>query len=227
MNSESPAEALQRLLSERYSCRAFRPEPVDRVVLDRAFAAAQRTPSWCNTQPWLVHVASGASREAIADRLLTEAVAARPGNPDFPFPPGYEGVYRERRRACGVQLYQAVGIGRDDRERAQAQALENFRGFGAPHMAFISTDAALGVYGMLDCGLYVMSLMLCLQAEGVGSIAQAALASYPDIVRDHFGLPAHRRVVCGLSFGHPDQTAPVNGYRTARAASSEVVNWET
>ncbi|MBL8535223.1 MAG: nitroreductase family protein [Betaproteobacteria bacterium] len=124
-----------------------------------------------------------------------------------------------------MQLYESLGIGRDDRERAQAQALENFRGFGAPHIAFITTEQALGVYGMLDCGLYVMSLMLALQTESVQSIAQAALASYPDAVRRFFGLPESRRVVCGLSFGLADHSAPINGYRTERSAIDDSVHW--
>jgi nitroreductase len=225
MTAPSPFDILQQLLRDRYSCRAYRPDAVPREVLERAFAAAQRTPSWCNTQPWQVHVVSGAARQGMADRLYALAAAGEPAEPDLPFPPGYDGVYRERRKVCGVQLYESLGIGREDRDRARAQALENFRGFGAPHMAFITTEAALGVYGMLDCGLYLMSLMLCLEAEGVSTVAQAALASYPQSVRDHFGLPSHRKVVCGLSFGYGDAAAPVNGYRTAREAPRDIVHW--
>lgn len=225
MNAPPPLEILHQILSGRYSCRAYRPDPVPRTVLERAFAAAQRTPSWCNTQPWQVHVVSGPARDALADRLHALAAAGEPAEPDFPFPPGYEGVYRERRKVCGVQLYESLGIGRDDRARARAQALENFRGFGAPHMAFVTTEAALGVYGMLDCGLYLMSLMLCLEAEGVSTVAQAALASYPRCVREQFGLAPHRKLVCGLSFGYADEVAPVNGYRTARETQRDVVQW--
>ena len=226
MKDNAPAvEILHQLLNARYSCRAYRPDPVPREVLARAFAAAQRTPSWCNTQPWQLHVVSGAARQAMVDRLHALAAAGEPAQPDFPFPPGYEGVYRERRKVCGVQLYASLGIGRDDRERARQQSLENFRGFGAPHMAFVTSEDALGVYGLLDCGLYLMSLMLCLEAEGVSTIPQAALASYPQSVRDHLGLPAHRRVVCGLSFGYGDAAAPVNGYRTARESLEDVVHW--
>ncbi len=54
---------------------------------------------------------------------------------------------------CAVQLYQAVGIGREDKASAARQSLENFRFFGAPHVALITTDDELGVYGVVDCGL--------------------------------------------------------------------------
>ena len=32
--------------------------------------------------------------------------------PDVPFPPSYEGVYRHRRRVSGWQLYEALGVER-------------------------------------------------------------------------------------------------------------------
>ena len=56
------------------------------------------------------------------------------------------------------------------------QALENFNFFGAPHVAIITTDEALGVYGAVDCGGYVTSFMLAAQALGVATVPQAALA---------------------------------------------------
>ena len=36
---------LEELLDERYSCRAYRPEPVPRPTIDRILTAAQRTAS--------------------------------------------------------------------------------------------------------------------------------------------------------------------------------------
>lgn len=222
-----PAElaTLRALLDRRYSCRAYRHDPVPRAVVERALSAAQRTPSWCNTQPWQVHVASGASREQLVARYCAVAAAGTPASPDFPFPPSYEGVYRDRRKVCGVQLYQALGIGRDDRERAHLQSLENFKGFGAPHIAILTTDRTLGVYGLLDCGIYLSNLMLALGAQGVDCIAQAALATYPQVPREHFGIGDDRLVVCGLSFGFGDGGAAINGYRTERADMAGVVQW--
>ena len=46
-------ESLTGLLDERYSCRQFLPKQVSRDVLEQLLAAAQRTPSWSNTQSWI------------------------------------------------------------------------------------------------------------------------------------------------------------------------------
>lgn len=229
MPSSSPAseaaEVLDTLLGERFSCRAFRPEPVPRDLLEQILGAAQHTPSWCNTQPWRTYLLSGEAAQGLGARLHALAEADTPAQPDFAFPARYAGVYRERRRACGLQLYDAVGIGREQPQRARAQALENFRLFGAPHLAILTTPQDLGVYGAVDCGLYLHALLLAARARGVDSIAQAALASYPEAIRGYLGLPAEERIVCGVALGYADAAHPINGYRTARAALGESVRF--
>ena len=64
------AVALERLLTERHSCRAFLPDEVERGTLESIFAMAQRAASWCNSQPWQVTVLSGAATRRIRDALL-------------------------------------------------------------------------------------------------------------------------------------------------------------
>src|SRR5258706_3221351 len=215
----------EQIVRERYSCRRYSPEPVAKESIRRILEIAQHTPSWCNCQPWHVLVVGGEAIERFRSKLHAHAAQGSAAKPDFPFPLRYEGVYRERRKVCGVQLYQALGIGREDKSSAAQQSLENFRFFGAPHVALITTEEDLGVYGAVDCGLYVANFMLAAQNMGVAAIAQAALASYPDFIRDHFGLPPNRKFVCGISFGFADADHPINGYRTARATEAEATTW--
>ena len=216
--------ALSTLLHTRYSCRAFLPEPLPRATIERILATAQRTASWCNAQPWQVHIASGS---ALA-RLRAAFAALPPGtraNPDLAWPREYRGVYQERRRECGWGLYDALGIAKGDREASARQAAQNFTMFGAPHVAIVSSDEALGVYGAVDCGAYVSSFMLAAHSLGVGCIAQAALASYPQVLREVLGIAADRSIVCGISFGMADPAHPANRFRTTRAAPASAVVW--
>jgi nitroreductase len=215
----------EHVIRERYSCRRYLSKPVATQTIQRILEVAQQTPSWCNCQPWQVLLVSGAAIEKFRGELYAYAAQGSPTKPDFPFPLRYEGIYRERRKVCGVQLYQALGIGREDKASAAQQSLENFRFFGAPHVALITTEEDLGVYGAVDCGLYVSNFMLAAQNLGVASIAQAALASYPDFMRDHFGLPRNRKFVCGISFGYADAGHPTNSYRTERSSIAEAVTF--
>jgi nitroreductase len=220
----APDQVLERLLRNRHSCRGFLPTPVPRVTIRRILDLAQRTASWCNAQPWQVTVTSGAATERFRAALLAHAAASPPA-PDIPFPRDYLGVYRERRRACGFQLYDSVGVARGDRAASAEQTLENFRLFGAPHVAIVTSDEALGAYGAVDCGAYVATFMLAAESLGVASIAQAALATFAPFVRAHFGIPEGRTMVCGISFGFRDPDHPANGFRTARAEIDEAVSW--
>ncbi|MFD4636189.1 nitroreductase [Lentzea sp. NPDC058436] len=224
--SREPHEALRGLFAERWTCRQFLPEPVPRDTIEQVLALAQRTPSWCNTQPWQVIVTEGEGTERLRTRLLAH-LRDNPGEPDFPFPTRYAGVYQERRRECGKQLYTSVGIERGDHQGAARQMLRNFELFDAPHVAIITTEADLGVYGAVDCGLYLGSFLLAAQSLGVATAPQAALAGYSGFLRDHFGLPDTRRVVVGVSFGYPDTTHPVNSFRTTRTDAADAVTWHS
>lgn len=218
-------DRIERLLGARHSCRGFLSDPVPRPVISRILAIAQRTASWCNAQPWQVIVTSGAATERFRAACYRHAEANPPAAPDFPFPREYRGPYLARRRECGWQLYESVGVARGDRAGADRQRLENYRLFGAPHVAIVTTDEALGVYGAVDCGAWVANFLLAAESLGVAAIPQAALAAYPDFVRAHFGLGPDRLVVCGISFGYEDESHPANSYRTSRASLDEAVTW--
>jgi nitroreductase len=224
-NPQGTLNPLTQLLDARISTRKFQARAVPRADIETLLALAQRTPSWCNIQPWQVAIVSGAALERLRERLYAHAASGVKPNPDFAFPPAYEGVHRARRKVCGVQLYEALGIGKDDRAAAARQSLENFHMFGAPHLALITVDDYLGFYGAFDCGLYVMSFMLAAQSLGIDTIAQAALASYPEVIRDELALPQARKFICGISFGYGERDDPIHAYRTERAALGEAVRF--
>jgi nitroreductase len=218
-------EMFERLALERYSCRGFRPDPLPRATIDRILAIAQRSPSWCNSQAWQLAVGSAAATERARGALLAHVRSGAPAKPDLDWPREYRGVYLQRRRECGFQLYAATGVARGDKEAGERQRLENFRFFGAPHVAIVTTEEPLGTYGAIDCGAYVGVFMLAARSCGVASIAMAALAAYADFWRDQWGIDPQRKVVCGLAFGHEDPAHPANGFRTSRARLNDAVQW--
>ena len=221
----TPAQVLDSLLAQRHSCRAFREKPVERATIESVLRTAQRAASWCNSQAWQVSVTSGQATERLRAKLLAAERAGEGGGTDFPFPQEYRGVYLERRRECGFQLYSAVGVERGDKEGYARQTLENFRLFGAPHVAILTSDPGLGVYGAVDVGGYVQVLLLAMQAHGLAAIAQAALAHQSAMVKQELGIPEERLMVCGISFGHEDSAHPSNAFRTSRAALGEALTW--
>lgn len=225
MTDATPATddaVVRRLFDARHSCRAFSDRPVEQDTIERLVAMAKQSPSWCNTQPWHLYVTEPGTTQRLAKTFVDFAATHEPA-PDIPFPSEYTGVYGERRRACGWQLYESVGIARGDRAASAAQSLKNFGLFGAPHTAIVTTDRTLGTYGAVDCGVFLGHFLVAATSLGLATIPQAALAAVAPIIRTELELPDDRIVLFGVSFGYEDAGAPENGFRTSRADLADVM----
>ena len=206
----------------RFSCRAFLPDPVPDDVIAQIVDVARRTASWSNTQPWEIVVTRPDKTRALAEVLSNLARAQTPAAPDVEFPPGFAGVYLERRREVGFGLYAALGIAREDRAAREAQHLENFHFFGAPHVALLTMPTGMGVYGGLDLGGFLATFLLAAESAGVATIAQAALAAYAKPLRVALGIGPDRALLCGISFGYADAAHPANRFRASRAPREQI-----
>ncbi|WP_050927574.1 nitroreductase [Aestuariivita boseongensis] len=217
-------DTMDAVFSARFSCRAFKPDPVPRADIERIVALARRAPSWCNAQPWQLVITSGNETDAFRTALQAE-IAQASNSPDIPFPEKYSGIYQDRRRTCGFQLYNAVGIDRGDRQGRADQMMRNFALFDAPHVAIVSSPAELGPYGAMDCGGFVTAFTTAAQALGIATIPQAAIASYAPFVHRHFEIGEDRLILCAISFGYADMDDPANAFRTDRAEVADIVDW--
>ena len=223
--STAETMSLAEALRERRSVRGYRPEPVPQAVLDEVFGLAQLAPSNCNIQPWKVFVASGAMRDELRHRMVEHVTKGDPIQPDFEHLPNFEGVYRKRQVDCAVELYNNMGIARDDREGRARASLRNFELFDAPHVAFIGMERQFGVTVALDVGMYIQTLMLVMTSFGIGSCAQGSMRYYPQDVRDLFGEPDGPTILCGISFGYEDQSVAANRTRVGREPLGESVRF--
>ncbi|MDI1302954.1 MAG: nitroreductase [bacterium] len=214
----SPATmSLEDAIRQRRSVRGFLPEAVPAETLAAIFEGAQLAPSNCNIQPWKVYVASGATRDALRQRMVERAMSGAPINPDFEHLPKFEGVYRQRQVDCAVELYNNMNIARDDSAGRMRATLRNFELFDAPHICFIGMDRSFGVIVALDVGMYAQTLMLLMTAYGVGSCAQGSMRYYPDDVREIFGVGDDVAILFGISFGYEDTAVAANRTRVGRA----------
>ena len=220
------ARIFEDVVLGRRSLRAFLPEPVPAATLERIFSVSQRAPSNCNTQPWITHVASGASlatlREELPRRFMKGEMSL-----DFPYDGVYQGVYQERQYGSAQALYDAAGIAREDKARRQEQFMRNFTFFDAPHAAFLFLPEPFGLREAADLGIYAQTLMLCMNAHGLGCCPQTALSFEAGVIRELLGVDASNKLVFGISFGVPDMNAPVNRCATDRASLADCVHFHS
>jgi nitroreductase len=158
---------------------------------------------------------------------LTAQAEAGPQTPDLPFPVEYRGMYRERRRDAAWSLYRSLGIAHGDRATSAREMRRNFGFFGAPHVAIITTEEALGSYGVVDTGIYLGTLLLAAHSLGVAAVPQGAVAEHSAFIRSYLGIPPGRLVVCALSFGYADPAHLSNNFRTGRAPLADAATFLT
>ena len=159
-----PYKTVLSLAKARYSCRAFEPRPVPMCDIQRVLEVARTAPSDCNTQPANMFIVSGRALDGLRAEMYEAASSGLESTSDVPPIAAYAGVFQDRRRECGWELYNAVGIERGDREGSGRQALENFRFFGAPHLAVVTVDKDLAERGLFDAGIYLSCLPYSLWA---------------------------------------------------------------
>ena len=213
-------------IRDRASTRAFADRDVSKEVIEGVLDTARWAPSGVNTQPWQVAVVTGDTKQRIGDALAEARSSQQVPNPDYKYyADRFPEPYRSRQKACGFDLYGALGIERDDQDARMVQWLKNYHGFGAPVELLVFVDAVLETGSWIDVGMFIQNVMLVARGHGLETCAQASMAEYPDIVREILDLPESLSLVCGIAVGYADVDHPVNNYRTAREPVDVFTTW--
>ena len=210
----------------RRATRAFLDKPVARDTVEKILEAARWAPSGVNIQPWQVAVVSGATKARLSEAMLAARTAGEPDRSDYTYyPKQWDEPYKDRRKVCGITMYKAMKIGKDDADARIKAWNANYTSFGAPVALFFFVDRSLSQGAWLDCGMFIENVMLAARAFGLDTCPQAALAEYPDLVRNMLGVPDTRALICGMALGFADTSAAVNSYRLERVAVNEFTKW--
>ncbi len=213
----SRTAAFHDTVRARRSVRGFLETPIPDDLLREILEEANLAPSNCNTQPWTVHVVTGATRDRLSDALV-RAMDEDRLTLDFSFDPdAFTGRCYERRKEQGRLFFEALSLGRDDHEGRRTATAKNLSFYGAPQAAFIFMPAVGdGVRVASDIGMYAQTFLLALAARGLAGIPQTMLGYFADTVRDVLGIPIDLKLLFGISFGYEDEAAPANRVRMSR-----------
>ncbi|MFO1196105.1 MAG: nitroreductase [Burkholderiaceae bacterium] len=218
---------VREAIASRRSIRDFLPTPVPGETIRRVLAAASRSPSGGNVQPWHVDVVAGEPLESLKAKMRAIAEGAPRSEPlDYSiYPKELVSPYRDRRFKCGEDMYATMGVAREDRPARLRWFARNYQFFGAPLALFCSVDRRMGPPQWSDLGMFLQTVMLLLRAEGLDSCAQEAWSVYPVTVGEFLGLPPERMLFCGMAIGRRNPDHPVNGLVTDRAPLEEFASF--
>ncbi len=232
---------VSNFLASRRSTRDFLPTPVPQDIIDQILTDALTAPSWSNTRPFKIAVATGDVRDRISGEFLSRwtvlsrlmrkglknklrLVYSRYGLPTSnrmivkPYVP----ELRPRAQRVGKELYELFGVKHGDRDARDKQWGKNYSFFGAPVEMFIYIHKSLNVYAASDAGLMMENLMLSAHGHGLGTCAQGAVNIWDDVVRKEFEIPKDYRLLCGMAIGYPSDS-PVNSFKAHRIGADEVL----
>ena len=212
--------AVDAAITSRHSVRAFLPKPVPRETIEDILRVAARAPSGTNTQPWQVHVLTGAARQRLVDEILVayddpQQRAAHREEYAY-YPVEWTSPYIDRRRKVGWDLYSLLGIGRADKQRMHEQHGRNYAFFGAPVGLIFTIDRVMQQGSWLDYGMFLQNIMVAARARGLDTCPQAAFTQFHRVIAGVLGLSDQQMVVCGMSLGHADPEAVENSLVTDR-----------
>lgn len=210
----------------RASTRDFLNKPVDKKTITAILEAARWAPSGCDTQPWHVAVLQNPVKTSLSEMIAKARHAGQKENPDYDYYPNeWFEPYKTRRKECGIALYNALDIKRDDVEKRKTVWEKNYAFFHAPVALIFYIDKRLAKGCWMDVAMFIQNVMLAALDFDLATCPQASLAEYPDIVREHLNISDDFHIVCGMAMGYPNKDAAVNTYRTARADVDDFTTW--
>lgn len=217
--------AVDAAIKTRHSLRAFLPTPVPRQTVEDILEVARWAPSGTNTQPWQVHVLTGAALKRVAGRIhaayLDPAQNAAHREEYAYYPNEWRSPYIDRRRKVGWDLYGLLGIAKTDKARMQHQHGRNFVFFDAPVGLFFTIDRVMQQGSWLDYGMFLQNVMVAARARGLHTCPQAAFTQFHRLIAEELQLNDQQMLVCGMSLGFADPAAVENGLVTERAPVAE------
>ena len=210
---------LDQAMQGRRSIRGFTSDPVPRALLEEIIALANRAPSSMNTQPWHLHVVTGAPLEKIREGNSTRMLSGYPPEREIKDHGAYEGVHRQRQVEIAVQLFEAMGIERDDKEKRQDWVMRGFRQFDAPVSVVVCYDRALeekGTIAHFDLGAVTYGLVLAAWSRGLGAVINGQGIMQSPVVREHAAIPDDQVILTCVALGWPDEEFAANTVKSRR-----------
>ena len=233
-------EDFSQFLASRRSTRDFLSTPVAPEIIEQILKDGLTAPSWSNTRPFKVAVATDDVRDRISSEFLSRwgvlskimrkgilnklrIIYSRYGLPtsNRSIAKPYPSELKPPAERVGREMYETFGVARGDRPARDQQWAKNYSFFGAPVELFIYVHKSLHIYAASDAGLMMQNLIMSAHAHGLGTCAQGAVAIWDDVVRKEFDVPKSYRLLCGISLGYPSNS-PINDFKANRIGVEEL-----
>ena len=188
MTDPAAIHAVDGAITSRRSIRAFLPTPVAKeTIVD--ILRRPRAPSGTNTQPWKVHVLTGAAWRSW--RRIRPPTTTRPSAPrtarNTPTTRPDGGALHRPAPQGRLGPVHAAGHRQDRQARMHAQHGRNYAFFDAPVGLIFTIDRVMQQGSWLDYGMFLQNIMVAARARGLDTCPQAAFTQFHRIIEAQLG----------------------------------------
>ncbi|MDG2977206.1 nitroreductase [Latilactobacillus curvatus] len=203
------------VVNHRKAIRSFDPnKPISDELIEKIMVSAQRTPSWTNSQPWKVYVATGATLAEIkADHLERTEKRMK----------GYSDLNVIHRTDWGPLMAENSRVWNAEISAYLGEAgLANFSDlqrhlFNAPVIIYLTVERDVSPWMIYDMGAFSQSILLAAANEQVDTIPAYETAKYPDAVRKIVGIPENELLIGGIAMGYHSE-GMINAFHSQRSS---------
>ena len=207
------------VMKKRHSSRDFKKDEISKEILHKIVEIASMSPSWENSQPWNVYIATDETLEKIRKTWLAENDKKIKGSADMN--PGHRTNFSKRGQKNMAEFMDAIGKFDNDKN------LENFNHvqhvlFNSPAVIYLTLPKNHTKWSIYDLGGFGMSLMLAATDLGVDSIPAYELVKYPHILRDNLPIPDDEDIIMGIALGY-ESDEHINEYKSSRLNLDDIL----
>jgi len=207
------------VINKRHSVRDFKKDEISEDKLIEIIKLAERAPSWENSQPWNVYIATGKTLDDITEVWIGKNEEKIKGYPDMST--GHRTYFSERGQKNMQDFMDGIADFIDDEGNAYFMDQQHLL-FNAPAIVYLTIPKGYMNYSIYDLGGFGLMLMLAATELGIDSIPAYELIKYPDVLREHMDIPEDEDIIMGIALGY-EADNKINEFKAPRLDIDEIL----
>lgn len=207
------------VLNKRHSVRNFSEREIPVQVLENIVRAAERAPSWENSQPWNVYIATGDTLKKIKEIWAARYADKVKGSPDMPT--GHRTNFSLRSQKSMEDFMGAVAAYSGDPKIAHFLKM-NEKLFNAPALVYLTLTKGHTGWPIYDLGGFGLALMLAAKDLGIDSIPAYDIVKFPAELRPLLDVPDDQEIIMGIALGYAAQDN-INEFHSTRLPLKDIL----
>jgi len=213
----------EKVVTSRHSVRDYTNQEIDTQTICDIVQLAQRAPSWVNSQPWKVYVATAQPLQKIKAAFVKNESDGLKPNPDFSVM--HRNDWSDETQANMKQWRHEIVHHFKNFDEAHIEMTDASETLDhSPVILYLTIPKNSSLWSVFDAGSFAQTIMLAAKNKGLDTIPAYNSVRYPDDIRKILNIPNDESLVVGISLGH-SRDSLINSYKSTREPLKNVLKF--